>query len=454
MSNSRPHIPFVESGSYPPRPGNRLRPLVDGTPAFQRIGEAVEAARHSVWLTVAFYTEFQMPDGRGTVFDMLDRAVARGLDVRVLFWRPNTDQYAASTFGGTPENRETLRLRGSRFRARWDRAPGVYCHHQKLWLIDAGQKSETTFTGGLNLTLRGLGQRGHSGGSGRHDVYTELTGPAVTDIHHNFVQRWNEASERQREDGSWGPDCNDLAFPAVASLASGPTLVQIQRHVPPGLYQDSRATPGGRPYAVKDGERTILRQYVQAIESARRSIYIENQAVPMPEISAPLEAALKRGVDVTMLVPAHPEEYVRADRKTEPHRERFERIAALGRYENFLLAGVAGHDPQGKRVDVYVHAKAMLIDDAWATIGSCNLHPYSLYGHSELNASFWDPEVVRALRCDLLAEHLGQDVTSLDDRAALALYRRVARENQVKDRRGDTNWQGIVFALDPATYAA
>jgi cardiolipin synthase A/B len=62
---------------------------------------------------------------------------------------------------------------------------------------------------------------------------------------------------------------------------------------------------------------------------------------------------------------------------------------------------------QGRRRDVYVHGKIMLIDDKWATIGSCNLHSNSLSGHTEMNASIWDGAVVRPLRRALLAEHLG-----------------------------------------------
>jgi cardiolipin synthase A/B len=40
-----------------------------------------------------------MPDGGGSFFDVLDRAVARGLDVRVIFWRPNCeDVHGGRTF--------------------------------------------------------------------------------------------------------------------------------------------------------------------------------------------------------------------------------------------------------------------------------------------------------------------------------------------------------------------
>ena len=48
-------IPHAAGGSYPLRAGNAVRPWVDGVPAFRRIGEAIEAARRSLWLTVAFF---------------------------------------------------------------------------------------------------------------------------------------------------------------------------------------------------------------------------------------------------------------------------------------------------------------------------------------------------------------------------------------------------------------
>src|ERR1700712_1514228 len=153
------HIRFVTPCSYPQRPGNAVRPLVDGVPAFRRIGEAVLAARHTVWLTVAFVVpDFQMPDGIGSLFDLLDGAVDRGLDVRVIFWRPNPESINyGRTFAGSRDDLDLLEARSSRFRIRWDRAFGPYCHHQKSWLIDAGQPTETAFVGGTNLTARALG---------------------------------------------------------------------------------------------------------------------------------------------------------------------------------------------------------------------------------------------------------------------------------------------------------
>ena len=45
---------FVTTGSYPTRGGNAVRLLIDGEAAFGRICEAIETARHSVWVTVTF----------------------------------------------------------------------------------------------------------------------------------------------------------------------------------------------------------------------------------------------------------------------------------------------------------------------------------------------------------------------------------------------------------------
>src|SRR6185437_16454889 len=83
-------IPFVSTGTYPVRTGNTLRPLIDGTAAFGRICAAIEASTSSIWLTVTFlWAEFEMPDGKGTLFDVLDKAAKRNVDVRIIFWRPD-----------------------------------------------------------------------------------------------------------------------------------------------------------------------------------------------------------------------------------------------------------------------------------------------------------------------------------------------------------------------------
>jgi cardiolipin synthase len=228
--------------------------------------------------------------------------------------------------------------------------------------------------------------------------------------------------------------------------------VQIQRNVHAGCYRNAHAAADMGPYPIADGERSITDQYLLAIRAARRSIYLENQALPVVEIARALEEALKRGVQVVLLVPGEPEGYRPEWRKRPEGKALFDQLEALGKYENFTLTGIAGPTNPGGRAYVYVHAKIMLIDDAWATIGSCNLHANSLFGHSELNAAIWDADTVRALRRKLLMEHLGEDTEPLTDSEAMQHYRRIARENAAKWQAGNFDWRGIACSLNPETY--
>jgi len=427
------YIPTATSGPYPARPGNRVRAFIDGPQIMRRIGEAIASARHSVWLTVAFYSDdFLLPDGQEPLFDVLDRAVARGVDVRLLVWRPNPETAPSPRmFGGSPEQRALLAGRGSRLKIRWDRAATVFCQHQKSWVIDAGEPSETSFVGGLNLTSVAMRL---------HDVYVEVTGPSATDVRHNFVERWNEASERYEPDGNWYCDSSDgLPYAHQPRTACGPSTVQIQRMLDASRY------PAGRV------ERSILEQYQRAIDAARRTIYLQNQAIPVPEVARHLVSAVERGVEIVMLVPAIPEGYVFDARHDPKEASRFWGIERLGRHANFTLAGLAAlYD--GKRRTAYVHAKMMVVDDVWVTIGSCNLHPFSLNGHTEMNASVWDADVARTLRTTLFDQHLGVDTAALDDRAALLMFREIAIANRDRLERRAPDWQGVVFALAPEAY--
>ena len=66
------HSPFVTTGAYPVRAGNRVHPLIDGEPAFRRVCDAIDQAQARVWVAVTFlWASFQMPDGRGSFFDVL-----------------------------------------------------------------------------------------------------------------------------------------------------------------------------------------------------------------------------------------------------------------------------------------------------------------------------------------------------------------------------------------------
>ncbi len=125
----------------------------------------------------------------------------------------------------------------------------------------------------------------------------------------------------------------------------------------------------------------------------------------------------------------------------------------LAGFEHFTLTALAAKGGYGTLHHVYVHSKAMLVDDAWATVGSCNLHAYSLGGHTELNMSVWDAASTKSPHCELFDEHLEEDTRDLDDREALARFHTITLENRARMEAGIQDLQGITHALDPFRYA-
>lgn len=466
------HVPPARAGSYPIRTGNRVRPLVDGRPAFRRICEAVEAARHSVFVTVAFLErDVPMPDGRGSFFDVLEGAAGRGVEVRALFWRePRLHELEPDSthFPGDAEDRAFLRARSSSFLARWDRHPKSYCHHQKSWLIDAYRASETAFVGGINFDRGSLSLRGHPAKPGEvanpsslyreiHDLYSEIRGPATSDVAHNFVQRWNEASERNRPDGCF-PDretADDLAWPCELSPVVGDTPVQISRTIMPGVYTNTRAAPEAAPYAIEEGEESVREQVLAAIAGARESIYIENQIFLSKALLGGIDEALERGVRVIAVVPTIPMPELAEYRRRDPKMAAgiFDLLSRVGRRERFTLVGLAQRDNAGNFFNVYVHAKIMLVDDAWATIGSTNFVGRSFKKETEMNASFWSAKVVRDLREKLFDEHLAGTAKSLMPPAAFDHFAATARANRERLAKGQ-DLVGLAHALNPDTYCS
>lgn len=442
----------MSDGPYPRRAGNLVIPWIDGVPFYERLLAAIRGARARVWAIVSFIEPaFRFPDGTAW-WDLLDECAARGVEVRVLFWRNPRFFKTGHVFLGGAADREFLAMRGARWAARWDSSgddPG-HCHHQKGFVIDAGADDATAFVGGMVLSTATLARPGHRDGMAKHDAFVELRGPVVLDAIANFVQRWNLAridaeAPPWPNDGAAGP----LAPPERAPPACGDVEAQLCRTIRAGDYGSA-------------GEATIREHYLGAIRGAVRTIYIENQHPGELAILTEIEGALRRGVRVAMIVPAAPMgAIVQAGREvaalgTNAHTHRygptFTRLAGLGEYQHFTLAALARSDRVGDgwRVrEIYTHAKLCVVDGAWATCGSANLVDLSMLAdHTELNASFWGAATCMPLLRTLVAEHTG--VAAADDVAALDAIATAARAGAASRAAG-----GPVdgcHALDPRGY--
>ena len=444
-------VPEPSSAVFAAQEGNIVEPLVDGGVAFDRIATAVENAGTSVAVCVAFLEiSAVFPNGRGTFFDLLDQAAARGVQVKVLMWAPQGPAAEAEdTLCADEKTAQLLASRDTQWQMRWDSA-GQFCQHQKVWLVDAGTPQEAAFVGGINIgqgSMAGpqhleqsFGQRNEQYGN-VHDVHCLLKGPAATDVHSNFVQRWNGASEQNRPFGYWPPAGTvDLPEPTVRSAPAGYTRAQITRSVLPGLYQ-----------SLPTGENSMRQQYLEALASAQQYVYLENQILLSQACLTVLHEVLERGVSVFALAPGVPMKELAAAQAHPGIAAGFDALAACGRYPNFCLAAPAALRSWGYE-DIYVHSKTAIIDDQWATIGSTNLIFTSFQGDTEMNVSFWDAALVRDYRVQLVDEQTGSSSAELSGREAIENLTLVARANALRKEHGKP-LVGYAAALDPATWA-
>lgn len=227
------------------------------------------------------------------------------MEVRLLFWRNEAkNPLFRNNFCGSEAHRQWLGdLAHPSVRIRWDSSgPNRHhCHHEKSWLVDAGQPAQIGYTGGIIVSNGWVTSQTHSEPEfarvgdrdappspyQKHDVMMGMRGPVCTDLHHSFVQRWNSAIVGVDVDATCFPSpeaADDLPFPTqvVPSHPSGDEELcqaQLQRSIRAGNGLQSTPAVGGREFDIAGGEASILEQYEKAIDAAKDVIYLENQHI-------------------------------------------------------------------------------------------------------------------------------------------------------------------------------
>jgi cardiolipin synthase len=229
-------------------------------------------------------------------------------------------------------------------------------NHARSVVIDG----RVAYTGGFGLADRWIG-------SGELGVWREMsvrfTGPAVAGIQAAFVSSWAEAT------GDLVPD-EDL-LPSGASEGSGPMEAGVLASRP-GL-----------------GTTTAQRFLALTIAGARESLYVTNAYfVPSAPLRLLLVEAARRGVDVRILLPG-------------PRTDHASTKWAGQMYFDELLEG-------GVRIWEYqpsmLHAKALVADGVWATVGSLNFDRRSLRLNEEWSLVVHDPGFGQAMDSIFLAD--------------------------------------------------
>jgi phosphatidylserine/phosphatidylglycerophosphate/cardiolipin synthase-like enzyme len=321
-------------------------------------------------------------------------------------------------------------------------------HHQKVAIIDG----QVAFMGSADICQDRWDTSAHVAHDPRrlsrngeihkpyHEVQAVFAGDAVRTLMDLFTHRWEFATGTKLDpERLTAPESADLFASLPLTLPMPVASVGFSRTVPPG---DDRT----HVHEIRD-------LYVRAIQRAEHMIYIETQYVTSQCVRDALVSRMKDTsrpkLDIVMVLPQKPEKLKeevfiggsQADVVSEVVAAAIETGHALGIYD---VAVAEGNEAEAF---VYIHAKLMIVDDVFFTMGSANLANRSMTVDSEINASWvaqpGDHELhaaIRRVRVRLLLEHLGEaaDVRVVAGRQGLvARLDRVAREGKGRLRPYD-----------------
>ncbi len=367
-------------------PGNALRLLVDGEHAYGALLEAIGAARERIDLETYIWESDST--GRRFAAALTERAKA-GVVVRCLI-------DGGGSFGTDDAMFDGLRAAGGRvavfhpvgpWRRRWG---WTVRDHRKLLVVD----DCVAFTGGFNLGDPYAPK--HWSGGAWHDLHVRIEGPVTKAYARLFEDAWRYVTgdARRRPPSSLlaaGPERADEA-PAVAAATIATAMIASASIVPaPAGGAPEQALQGlVQPLAVgrRMSRRFIQRHYQHAVAMARERVWIScAYFIPNRSWRRVLRKAAARGVDVRVLVP-------RTNDIPAVH------YAGRYTYQALLDTGVRIFE----FLPAMLHAKALVVDGAWAGVGSYNLDQRSLMYNWEVAAAIIDPGLCAALEEQFLAD--------------------------------------------------
>jgi cardiolipin synthase len=174
------------------------------------------------------------------------------------------------------------------------------------------------------------------------------------------------------------------------------------------------AVPAGdvpvRILADEGGRRCSEEALTAAVGAARVEVLITNQyAVPTPGLTEALVAAVRRGVEVHVIVPPASRPIVVG-------------LATEHRLGRLLAAGLHVWHWKG----AMMHAKTAVVDRCWSLVGSTNLDWLSLRRNAELNVEIHGSHFGEQLAETFTVDRVACSPFTLDDWHARSAFRRAA----------------------------
>ena len=326
--------------------GDDVELLVNGDEIFPAFLETIEGARRSINLLTYVYWR---GDIATDVAQALCRKAKEGVEVNVLLDAIGT----AKMERGIVDEMRDCGVRVARFRPLKPYAIRRANNrtHRKILVADG----KGGMIGGVGIAEEWTGNAEDP--DHWRDTHVRIRGPVVRGLQGAFADNWLEATGEVLTGDAYLPDLEPLAGTTPRGADGGGS----RRGWSGGPMQVVRSAAGV-------GDTDVEALYFLAIASARESLALTAAYfAPRPAFVDALTEAAERGVDVRILVPG-------------PHIDKgFVRIAGRATYDQLLDAGVRIWEYQ----PTMLHAKTLVIDGAWSSVGSVNFDNRSFQLHDE-----------------------------------------------------------------------
>lgn len=350
--------------------GNHVDLLCGGSEYFPALIDAIDGAREEVYLETYIYHD---DDTGRRVTEALAAAAGRGVAVHVSvdgFGSANLAPFIRDRFDEAGVQYVVFRPEDYSWRSglKFFSRKRLRRLHRKLAMIDR----KVAFCGGINVLDDLLDPNHGPLDAPRFDFAARIDGPIVGPISVYMLNQWLR-----------------LDWQRVASRRSE-LEGAIETWFSRGEWARLRAEGGGirAGFVTRDNvghRRSIERAYLVAIKLAQKEVILCNAYYfPGSRFRTALIAAAKRGVRVRLLLQGRPEYPI-------------QHYASQVLYAELLAAGIEIHEYTRS----FLHAKVGVVDDAWATVGSSNIDPFSLLLAREANVVVRDAAFATQMRAHL-----------------------------------------------------
>ncbi|MGZ9030016.1 MAG: phospholipase D-like domain-containing protein [Burkholderiaceae bacterium] len=358
---------FERAVGRPPTPGNRAQILLDGPATHAAMLAAIADARDHV--NVESYIVEDGGPGEALA-ELLLHKRAEGVRINLIFdgwgsWRTPARYFEALRKAGVALL-EFNPVNPLRHPIAWS----LHLRdHRKLLVVDG----RVAFIGGVNISSvysssTKSSERTADAMECWRDTHVRIEGPVVAELQQLFLDHWRASSRKSAQPANY--------FPSLAVAGSERIAVA--------------ACDAGRR------RNPLYRALLRAIDGAERSVFITSAYfVPTRRLIHKLIAAARRGVDVRLALPGVSDVWAPL-------------AAGRATYGRFLAGGVRIFE----RHNAMLHAKTVVIDGVWSTVGSSNMDWRSLLHNAEANVVIVNAEFGARMedlfRCDL---HASEEVT-------------------------------------------